>query len=112
MEMEQTEERAYCEYCGVTTDIDTNDMGEMVCLSCALGHHVSETAAYVTPGYSAEDGYASLWVVLTGDEFVPNGSEMQSRQLTIAEMQHFIKDAQEALQSAIEMEQRYAKDGE
>ena len=112
--MEQTKKTtvAMCDYCSQREEVRINDFYELVCASCSLGHHVSETAAYVTPGYSPEDGFASLWVVLTGDEFVPNGSEMQSRRLTIAEMQHFIKDAQEALQSAIEMEQRYAKGGE
>lgn len=110
--MEQkTLENCDCEYCGASVNVDTNEFGELVCINCALEHHVSDTAASATPGYDPATATASLWVVLTGD-YWPNGSDVQSRPMSIAEMRCFIKDCQQALISAIEMEERYAKDGE
>jgi hypothetical protein len=94
-----------CDFCASSEVVTLNEVHEKVCESCALDHHVCATAARVVPAHSEKDGTSSLYISLASRD----GSEIQSRQMTTAEMQSFITRAQEALNWARAME---ADDGE
>jgi hypothetical protein len=94
-----------CGICSRSEAAVHNEVHEKECESCALDHHVCATAARVVPAHSEKDGTSSLYISLASRD----GSEIQSRQMTTAEMQSFITRAQEALNWARAME---ADDGE